>query len=74
MPRLRRSKIVDYTQSWLCYLDVEDLPDLSLSKLRNVGPQNASVGKKRRNLRRLQESLKKMDLLGIAILVARQQK
>lgn len=30
---------VDYCQSWLCSLDFETLPDLSLSKLRNVRPQ-----------------------------------
>lgn len=32
-------KPVDYAQSWLCSLDFETLPDLSLSKLRNVRPQ-----------------------------------
>jgi hypothetical protein len=32
-------KPVDYAQSWLCSLDFEALPDLSLSKLRNVRPQ-----------------------------------
>lgn len=32
-------KPVDYAQSWLCSLDFETLPDLSLSKPRNVRPQ-----------------------------------
>lgn len=31
-------KPVDYAQSWLCSLDFDALPDLSLSKLRNVRP------------------------------------
>jgi hypothetical protein len=31
-------KPVDYAQSWLCSLDFESLPDLSLSKGRNVRP------------------------------------
>jgi hypothetical protein len=31
-------KPVDYAQSWLCSLDFESLPDLSLSKQRNVRP------------------------------------
>ena len=31
-------KLVDYAQSWLCSLDFESLPDLSLSKVRNVRP------------------------------------
>jgi hypothetical protein len=31
-------KPVDYAQSWLCSLDFETLPDLSLSKQRNVRP------------------------------------
>lgn len=31
-------KLVDYAQSWLCSLDFETLPDLSLSKPRNVRP------------------------------------
>jgi hypothetical protein len=30
---------VDHAQSWLCSLDFESLPDLSMSKLRNVRPQ-----------------------------------
>lgn len=33
-------KPVDYAQSWLCSLDFETLPDLSLSKVRNVRPQS----------------------------------
>ena len=32
-------KAVDHAQSWLCSLDFESLPDLSMSKLRNVRPQ-----------------------------------
>lgn len=32
-------KQVDYAQSWLCRLDFEALPDLSMSKPRNIGPQ-----------------------------------
>ena len=32
-------KAVDYAQSWLCSLDFDILPDLALSKLRNVRPQ-----------------------------------
>jgi hypothetical protein len=32
-------KLVDYAQSWLCSLDFEALPDLSMSKPRNVRPQ-----------------------------------
>lgn len=31
-------KAVDYAQSWLCSLDFDTLPDLTLSKLRNVRP------------------------------------
>jgi hypothetical protein len=31
-------KVADYAQSWLCSLDFESLPDLSLSKQRNVRP------------------------------------
>ena len=30
---------VDYAQSWLCTLDTEPMPELVLSKLRNVRPQ-----------------------------------
>lgn len=30
---------VDYAQSWLCSLDVDDLPNPTLLKLRNVRPQ-----------------------------------
>lgn len=30
---------VDYAQSWLCSLDFETLPDLALSKPRNVRPE-----------------------------------
>jgi hypothetical protein len=32
-------KSVDHAQSWLCSLEFETLPDLSLSKIRNVRPQ-----------------------------------
>lgn len=32
-------KATDSAQSWLCSLDFESLPDVSLSKLRNVRPQ-----------------------------------
>lgn len=32
-------KSVDYAQSWLCFLDFDTLPNLTLSKLRNVRPQ-----------------------------------
>lgn len=31
-------KPVDYAQSWLCSPDFDSLPDISLSKLRNVRP------------------------------------
>lgn len=31
-------KLTDSAQSWLCSLDFESLPDVSLSKLRNVRP------------------------------------
>lgn len=30
---------VDYAQSWLCALDNDPMPELALSKLRNVRPQ-----------------------------------
>lgn len=30
---------VDYAQSWLCTMDSEPLPELVLTKLRNVRPQ-----------------------------------
>ena len=30
---------VDYAQSWLCTLDTEPMPEMVLSKLRNVRPQ-----------------------------------
>jgi hypothetical protein len=33
-------KPVDFAQSWLCSLDFESLPELSLAKLRNVRPQD----------------------------------
>lgn len=33
-------KVVDYAQSWLCSLDFETLPELSLLKQRNVRPQS----------------------------------
>jgi hypothetical protein len=32
-------KLVDYAQSWLCSLDFDTLPDLSLTKSRSVRPQ-----------------------------------
>lgn len=32
-------KPVDYAQSWLCTIDVDTVPDLVLSKQRNVRPQ-----------------------------------
>lgn len=32
-------KAVDFAQSWLCSLDLDTLPDLALSKLRNVRQQ-----------------------------------
>lgn len=32
-------KLTDSAQSWLCSLDFDSLPDVSLSKLRNVRPQ-----------------------------------
>lgn len=33
-----RGEQVDYAQSWLCTLDAEPIPELELSKLRNVRP------------------------------------
>lgn len=36
-------KPVDHAQSWLCSLDVEQLPDPALSKPRNVRPQGGSA-------------------------------
>lgn len=35
----RAGQTVDYAQSWLCSLDNEAMPELVLSKLRNVRPQ-----------------------------------
>lgn len=32
-------KPVDHAQSWLCSLDFDALPNLSLSKVRDVRPQ-----------------------------------
>jgi hypothetical protein len=39
--RLRNSEgqMVDYAQSWLCALDAAPMPEVVLSKLRNVRPQ-----------------------------------
>jgi hypothetical protein len=31
--------VADHAQSWLCSLDFETLPEVSLSKIRNVRPQ-----------------------------------
>lgn len=38
--RNEEGQSVDHAQSWLCSLDVETLPEVALTKMRNVRPQS----------------------------------